>query len=80
MRGLPKFGNDGAGEIMVSAMGDVAGRAKGGFVPLDEDFKVGPAGRADIPVHVCPQLCHMHRRRSGKLMHVTNSVGGLLAR
>ena len=29
-----------AGEIMVSAMGDAEGKAKGGFVLLDEDFKV----------------------------------------
>jgi len=42
----------GAGEIMVSAMGDVEGKAKGGFVLLDEDFKVGPAGRANISLHV----------------------------
>ncbi len=33
-----------AGEIMVSAMGDVDGKPKGGFVLLDEDFKVsGPS-------------------------------------
>ncbi|KAK9915575.1 hypothetical protein WJX75_001008 [Coccomyxa subellipsoidea] len=30
----------GSGEIMVSAMGDVEGKGKGGFVLLDEDFKV----------------------------------------
>ena len=29
-----------AGEIMVSAMGDAEGQPKGGFVLLDEDFKV----------------------------------------
>ncbi len=29
-----------AGEIMVSAMGDKEGKGKGGFVLLDEDFKV----------------------------------------
>lgn len=32
------------GEIMVSAMGDAEGRPKGGFVLLDEDFKVCPGG------------------------------------
>lgn len=30
----------GTGEIVVSAMGDGEGNAKGGFVVLDEDFKV----------------------------------------
>ena len=29
-----------AGEIMISAMGDLEGKGKGGFVLLDEDFKV----------------------------------------
>ena len=29
-----------AGEIMISAMGDAQGKPKGGFVLLDEDFKV----------------------------------------
>ena len=29
-----------AGEIMVSAMGDKQGNGVGGFVMLDEDFKV----------------------------------------
>ena len=29
-----------AGEIMISAMGDAEGKPKGGFVLLDEDFKV----------------------------------------
>lgn len=27
---------------MISAMGDLEGKGKGGFVLLDEDFKVGP--------------------------------------
>ncbi|KAK9830616.1 hypothetical protein WJX81_005797 [Elliptochloris bilobata] len=30
----------GSGEIMVSAMGDAEGKARGGFVLLDQDFKV----------------------------------------
>lgn len=29
-----------AGDIMVSAMGDVEGKGKGGFILLDKDFKV----------------------------------------
>ena len=31
-----------AGEIMISAMGDLEGQGKGGFVLLDEDFQVCP--------------------------------------
>ena len=37
-----------AGEIMVSAMGDADGKARGGFVLLDQDFKVS-----------CGKLRHM---------------------
>ena len=42
---------------MISAMGDLEGKGKGGFVLLDEDFKVKRTRLSLILDHDCMQAC-----------------------
>lgn len=47
----------GTGDIMVSAMGDEDGNARGAFLLLSQDLKVWPVGLGGLCQRACQRSC-----------------------